>query len=203
MPSTSKFFIVESDNKSWRMIAAILSGLISRVIGRCDISSIRVEPDDGSRALPEWLTDALQEGSQTGKTHFVVEIDDDDVVEAVESVRRSGRKIFGPFPHIELRKSSAIVGDAGASKKERHAPCKEAIECVHKFVQARCCYVELDQGILAGDLYGEYKNYCSAQGIDPMSQRSFGMRMGGMEGCERKRRGRGMHWWMGIALKSK
>ena len=69
---------------------------------------------------------------------------------------------------------------------------------VEPFVAARC---ELgpDCRTLAGDLYGGYVAWCQENDQPPLSQRSFGMRLTDL-GLERKRRGRGKHWWEGVRL---
>ncbi|MCH7622246.1 MAG: hypothetical protein IH870_10145 [Chloroflexi bacterium] len=53
--------------------------------------------------------------------------------------------------------------------------------------------------ILAKELYDDYLSWCRETGREPLSQRSFGMRLTGL-GFERKRRARGRHWWIGLGL---
>ena len=53
--------------------------------------------------------------------------------------------------------------------------------------------------IIAGELYGNYLTWCRETGREPLSQRSFGMGLTGL-GFDRKRRGRGRHWWIGLGL---
>ena len=69
---------------------------------------------------------------------------------------------------------------------------------VNRFVVERC---ELGEGrrMLAGDLYAGFLGWCQDTGLDPVSQRSFGMRLTNL-GLRRKRRGHGKHWWEGIRL---
>lgn len=53
--------------------------------------------------------------------------------------------------------------------------------------------------IIAKDLYSAYSAWCQSRGQEPLVQRSFGMKLTGM-GFQRRRRGRGHHWWLGIEL---
>ena len=70
-------------------------------------------------------------------------------------------------------------------------------DSVAVFVETRC---ELGNGemIIAKDLYTAYQEYCGEEGWKPEGQRSFGMRLTGL-GFERRRRGKGKHWWMGLS----
>ena len=69
---------------------------------------------------------------------------------------------------------------------------------VDRFVAERC---ETGEGkrILAGDLYAGFLEWRRNAGQEPLSQRSFGMRLTAL-GLRRKRRGHGKHWWEGIRL---
>ena len=62
------------------------------------------------------------------------------------------------------------------------------------------CVVGDEEMVLAGDLFNAYVEWCSEQGSEPVGQRRFGMYLTAA-GLERKRRGRGKHWWMGIGLR--
>jgi phage/plasmid-associated DNA primase len=53
--------------------------------------------------------------------------------------------------------------------------------------------------VLAKDLYTGFQEWCRKTGLDDVSQRSFGMQLTAM-GFQRRRRGRGKHWWDGIRL---
>ena len=66
------------------------------------------------------------------------------------------------------------------------------------FVSA-CGMIAPEAMIVAGDLYGNYLTWCRETEQEPLSQRSFGVRLTGL-GFERKRRGRGRHWWVGLGL---
>ena len=69
---------------------------------------------------------------------------------------------------------------------------------INRFVVERC---ELGDGrrMLAGELYAGFLGWCNDTGLDPVSQRAFGMRLTNL-GLRRKRRGHGKHWWEGIRL---
>ena len=49
----------------------------------------------------------------------------------------------------------------------------------------------------AGDLYASYAQWCLDQGYLAHSQRKFGLELRA-HGYERKRRGKGKHWWVGV-----
>ena len=51
---------------------------------------------------------------------------------------------------------------------------------------------------LAGDLYTSYSRWCLEHGYLAHSQRKFGLELRA-RGYERKRRGKGKHWWMGVS----
>ena len=69
---------------------------------------------------------------------------------------------------------------------------------VIRFIAERC-----DLGgqnlVLAKELYAGFQEWCRETGQDDASQRSFGMQLTAM-GLQRRRRGRGKHWWDGICL---
>ena len=63
------------------------------------------------------------------------------------------------------------------------------------------CRVATGARCPAGRLYQAYRDWCWEMGRQPMAQRSFGMGLTRM-GFQRRRRGQGYHWWMGISLVS-
>lgn len=69
---------------------------------------------------------------------------------------------------------------------------------VARFISERC-----DLGgnnrITAKELYAGFQEWCRETGQDDVSQRSFGMQLTAL-GLQRRRRGRGRHWWEGICL---
>jgi hypothetical protein len=68
---------------------------------------------------------------------------------------------------------------------------------VAEFVAGHC--VESPTALAtASDLYRSYVAWCDISETIPVVQRSFGMRLTEL-GFQRRRRGRGRHWWQGIA----
>ena len=74
-----------------------------------------------------------------------------------------------------------------------------ANECgpIDDFV-AGVCATGAEEMSLAGDLYTSYARWCLEQGYLAHSQRKFGLELRA-RGYERKRRGKGKHWWLGVA----
>lgn len=64
---------------------------------------------------------------------------------------------------------------------------------------ADCGVVGATEMIIAKDLYSTYQHWCREVGQAPVGQRLFGMRLTAL-GFERRRRGRGRHWWVGIGV---
>ena len=62
------------------------------------------------------------------------------------------------------------------------------------------CVVGDEEMVLAGDLFNAYVEWCAERKFEPVGQRRFGMHLTSA-GLERKRRGRGKHWWMGVGLR--
>jgi hypothetical protein len=69
---------------------------------------------------------------------------------------------------------------------------------VAEFVEERCV-INPEELIIAKDLYDAYVDWCRAAGQEALVQRSFGMRLTTL-GFQRRRRGRGRHWWLGVGL---
>jgi hypothetical protein len=69
---------------------------------------------------------------------------------------------------------------------------------VADFVGA-CCVISSEKLIIAKDLYNAYVEWCQEIGQEPLVQRSFGMKLTTL-GFQRRRRGRGRHWWLGVGL---
>jgi hypothetical protein len=78
------------------------------------------------------------------------------------------------------------------------APAQTIDGPVARFVDVQC-EVGGSNLILAKDLYEGFQTWCRNTGQDDVSQRSFGMQLTAM-GFQRRRRGRGKHWWDGIRL---
>lgn len=71
-------------------------------------------------------------------------------------------------------------------------------DSIASFVENRCI-VSADKMTIAKELYDAYLAWCREGGYEPVVQRSFGMRLTAL-GYQRRRRGRGRHWWLGIGL---
>ena len=61
------------------------------------------------------------------------------------------------------------------------------------------CVVGPTVNVMAKDLYSAYLEWCQDVSQEPLLQRSFGMRLTEL-GFQRRRRGRGRHWWLGVGL---
>ena len=79
---------------------------------------------------------------------------------------------------------------AVASQATEHGP-------IDAFV-ASACATASQAMTLAGELYTAYARWCLDQGYLAHSQRKFGLELRAL-GYERKRRGKGRHWWIGVA----
>ena len=77
-----------------------------------------------------------------------------------------------------------------ASQASDHGP-------VDDFV-ANACATGGEAKALAGDLYTSYARWCLDNGYLAHSQRKFGLELRA-RGYQRKRRGKGKHWWLGVA----
>ena len=62
---------------------------------------------------------------------------------------------------------------------------------------ASACSTNVRAMNLAGDLYASYANWCLDNGYLAHSQRKFGLELRA-RGYQRKRRGKGKHWWIGV-----
>lgn len=93
---------------------------------------------------------------------------------------------------------AAAAATPGAAAAPRPPRGKRAGDQIDRFIADRC-----DTGpncrSLAGELYAGYVEWCRQAARPPASQRSFGLRLSGL-GHQRRRRGRGRHWWEGLAL---
>ena len=63
------------------------------------------------------------------------------------------------------------------------------------------CEISNSSMSLAGSLFNSYEKWASDVGMTALSQRGFGIGLREF-GFERKRRGQGKHWWIGIRLAS-
>ena len=72
------------------------------------------------------------------------------------------------------------------------------MSAVPDFISARCLVGE-EARIIAKDFYQAYSDWCRELGREPLPQRSFGMQLTAL-GFQRRRRGKGRHWWTGVGL---
>ena len=71
-------------------------------------------------------------------------------------------------------------------------------EPVAAFIQDKCV-MDPDAHAMAKELYDRYLEWCLDKEHEPLVQRNFGIQLTRL-GFERKRRGRGRHWWRGVRL---
>ena len=71
-------------------------------------------------------------------------------------------------------------------------------EPVAAFIQDKCV-MDPEAHAMAKDLYDRYLDWCRDKEHEPLVQRNFGIQLTRL-GFERKRRGRGRHWWRGVRL---
>jgi len=120
--------------------------------------------------------------------------------QVAEGTGRSPHSASIDDPGEDLGVELAPEESEGRARSPEYDEISDAVQLdsISSFVEARCL-VE-DQGmIIAKDLYDAYLGWCESEGYEIMAQRSFGMRLTAM-GFERRRRGKGKHWWMGIDL---
>ena len=109
-------------------------------------------------------------------------------------------------PKKELIKAEPGEGELATEESAGRARLPEnevipdlaQLDSISAFVEARCL-VHTQEKIIAKDLFDAYVSWCEREGYELMAQRSFGMRLTAL-GFERRRRGKGKHWWMGIDL---
>ncbi len=92
----------------------------------------------------------------------------------------------------QVQEQSPAIAPAAASSGER------SLAAIPDFISARCLVGE-EAKIIAKDLYQAYIDWCQEQGQEPLPQRSFGMQLTA-QGFQRRRRGKGRHWWTGVGL---
>ncbi len=105
--------------------------------------------------------------------------------------RRPGPAASGPVPD-----SGWIAPDGPPQPAITIA--SQASECgpIDHFV-ADVCATGAEAMSPAGDLYASYARWCLDQGYLAHSQRKFGLELRA-RGYQRKRRGKGKHWWLGV-----
>ena len=102
-----------------------------------------------------------------------------------------------------LRRRAGEAGEAGWIAPDGHPEprvnvASQATEMgpVGDFV-ANACATGGRAMMLAGELYTSYARWCLDNGYLAHSQRKFGLELTA-RGYERKRRGKGKHWWIGV-----
>ncbi len=108
---------------------------------------------------------------------------------------------FADEPYREPPASSAREKRPGTGiirELPREGVAGEAADGVRLFLDT-CCEVGDEYRSPAKDLYACYLEWCNETGRAAAPQRSFGMCLSGM-GLQRRRRGRGKHWWEGVRL---
>ena len=98
------------------------------------------------------------------------------------------------------REAAAQAAAAAAAAAQIEADAGSPLTQVADFVAARCA-VGPDALIIAKDFYQAYIDWCQEQGKAPLPQRTFGMQLTA-QGFQRRRRGKGKHWWTGVGLLS-
>lgn len=88
--------------------------------------------------------------------------------------------------------------EEAATPRLRFVEALSPSDPVSQFIGARCL-VGADVRNIAGGLYAGYLQWCQETGQQSLGQRSFGIQLTKL-GFSRRRRGRGRHWWEGIAL---
>lgn len=96
------------------------------------------------------------------------------------------------------REAAAQAAAAAAAAAQIEADAASPLTQVADFVAARCA-VGPDALIIAKDFYQAYIDWCQEQGKAPLPQRTFGMQLTA-QGFQRRRRGKGKHWWTGVGL---
>ncbi len=98
---------------------------------------------------------------------------------------------------LPIGEEFARSSDPGLDPAAPPGPAPD-LDSTAAFVSA-CGVVAPQAMIMANELYGNYLSWCEQTGREPLSQRSFGMRLTAL-GFDRKRRARGRHWWIGLGL---
>ena len=135
--------------------------------------------------------------------------DTDDLVAAVPPAEVS---LASPAPVMASMAVAAGAIPVGAVGTQQPLPIDEPLprgldpaplpgpfpDSASAFVSARGV-VTPQAMIIAGELFSDYLTWCRDTRWEPLSQRSFGMRLTAL-GFDRKRRARGRHWWVGLEL---
>ena len=119
----------------------------------------------------------------------------EDLHEIDEARATGSTDLWENAPEEKPKHEMVLVDPAPAA---RPASPEETDSPVARFINERCEVGSRDL-VLAKELYSGFQNWCRETGRDDVSQRAFGMQLTAM-GFQRRRRGRGKHWWDGIRL---
>ena len=107
------------------------------------------------------------------------------------------RRGFGPSDHDGAdARAGWIAPDGLPAPRIAVAPQATEMGPVDDFVTDACATGGRAM-MLAGELYASYAHWCLDNGYLAHSQRKFGLELAA-QGYERKRRGKGRHWWIGV-----
>ena len=112
-------------------------------------------------------------------------------------LRRGGSAVAGDEPDAP---AGWIAPDGPPQPRISVASQATEMGPIDDFV-ANACSTGARAMNLAGDLYTSYANWCLDHGYLAHSQRKFGLELRA-RGYERKRRGKGRHWWIGVECRA-
>lgn len=118
----------------------------------------------------------------------------DQVEKAQEEAAAAAKAAAQAAAEREAAAARAAAAELAAAAGEAASPLAQVAD----FVAARCAVNE-DALIIAKEFYQAYIDWCQEQGRQPLPQRTFGMQLTA-QGFQRRRRGKGKHWWVGVGL---
>ena len=118
----------------------------------------------------------------------------DQVEKAQEEAAAAAKAAAQAAAEREAAAARAAAAELAAAAGEAASPLAQVAD----FVAARCAVSE-DALIIAKEFYQAYIDWCQEQGQQPLPQRTFGMQLTA-QGFQRRRRGKGKHWWVGVGL---
>lgn len=119
-------------------------------------------------------------------------------IEQVEQAEQAAEAAAKAAAAAAAEREAAAARAAAAEQAAAAAGAGSPLAQVADFVAARCA-VGAEALVMAKDFYQAYLAWCQEQGRAPLAQRTFGMQLTA-QGFERRRRGKGKHWWVGIGL---
>ena len=100
--------------------------------------------------------------------------------------------------HSDAEPCVETVAPVELKKENQLSMILSGDEPIAAFIQDKCM-MDPDAHAMAKDLYDRYLDWCRDKEHEPLVQRNFGIQLTRL-GFERKRRGRGRHWWRGVRL---